>query len=278
MSWDDFSRTLATFLEDRFSNPLITSFLMSWPVWNYKFLVILFSDNTVLDTFELIRMSAYPDVWGSPYWFTLVGPIATAYAYVYLLPRFSQPYFKKWRTNLQAFNGIKEQLPIEPVVSKAEALELEKKFFELDTTISQLRIENRALKHDLHLATNKVEDYESLKVTNEQLAERINNQSLSLTNCTADKGALAIRLSNTEQHLHALKVKYLTLTDFVAAKRSDALPALTVIEEITAGVDVSNYDGIPTRILDGYDIGMSLRNHSKRLVELERIRRSDSDV
>lgn len=46
---------------DRLTSPLIGSFIVSWCLWNYRFLVILFFDATVSQTFRLIEASVVFD-------------------------------------------------------------------------------------------------------------------------------------------------------------------------------------------------------------------------
>lgn len=72
-------------IHERTSSPLLGSFLASWCFWNYKFLVILFSDASVTKTFSMIEQICFPS-WWEIMGFGVFGPIVTAIAYIYVYP------------------------------------------------------------------------------------------------------------------------------------------------------------------------------------------------
>jgi hypothetical protein len=70
---------------ERLASPLLGGFAVAWCVWNYKFIVILFSEASVSTTFAMIHSIAFPDLW------TIVSrgvvlPLLTAAAYIFLYP------------------------------------------------------------------------------------------------------------------------------------------------------------------------------------------------
>jgi hypothetical protein len=70
---------------DRLASPILGSFIISWGLWNYKFIVILFSDATVTKTFQLIDTVAFPTTWS----YLLQGilfPVMSAAAYIFVYP------------------------------------------------------------------------------------------------------------------------------------------------------------------------------------------------
>lgn len=72
-------------VSDRLSSPIVGSFLVSWCLWNYKFIVILFSDATVLRTFQLIETIAFPTIW-TIFLNGFLFPALTATAYIFVYP------------------------------------------------------------------------------------------------------------------------------------------------------------------------------------------------
>ena len=70
---------------DRLTSPLAGSFAVAWVVWNYRFIVVLFSDATISRTFQLIDTLIYPDQW------TFLSraifyPALSAAAYIFFYP------------------------------------------------------------------------------------------------------------------------------------------------------------------------------------------------
>jgi hypothetical protein len=72
-------------LQERLASPLLASFTASWCLWNYKFIVILFSANSVERTFQLIDEVAFPDI---PTILTkgVLYPTIAACIYIFLFP------------------------------------------------------------------------------------------------------------------------------------------------------------------------------------------------
>jgi hypothetical protein len=72
-------------LTERLTSPLLGTFLLSWVIWNWKFLVILFSDASVLTTFALTQTHSFPDA-QAILLRGLLLPAITALAFILLYP------------------------------------------------------------------------------------------------------------------------------------------------------------------------------------------------
>lgn len=70
---------------ERLSSPLMASFLISWPIWNYKFVLIFFSDMKPYVKFSYISSQVYPDFWHGAF-YGVAGPLLTACFYVGFYP------------------------------------------------------------------------------------------------------------------------------------------------------------------------------------------------
>lgn len=82
---DEIMKSAKDSLLDRLSNPLLGSFILSWCLWNYKFLVILFSAASVTTTFKLVDSTAFPDTY-TVFTQGLAFPMLTAMAYIFIYP------------------------------------------------------------------------------------------------------------------------------------------------------------------------------------------------
>jgi hypothetical protein len=114
-------------LIERLSSPLVGSFLISWAIWNWKFLVILFSDTSVVSTFQLARTHSFPDV-GATLTFGLLLPLASALVYIILYPypyRWVLEYsLKQQRLAAQVRQRIEDETPLTVEESRRIRVEL----------------------------------------------------------------------------------------------------------------------------------------------------------
>ncbi|WP_447595829.1 hypothetical protein [Stenotrophomonas rhizophila] len=70
---------------ERFNSPFLGAFIVSWLLWNHRVFFVLFADLPVNERFHYIDERLYPTV-GSFIALNLVGPLASALAYIFLLP------------------------------------------------------------------------------------------------------------------------------------------------------------------------------------------------
>ena len=83
--FDKFVRSAEDIVADRMSSPILGPFGISWSLWNYKYLIILVSKNSVSESFKLADRLLYPDWWHLwSYW--LVLPAITTLLYIYVYP------------------------------------------------------------------------------------------------------------------------------------------------------------------------------------------------
>lgn len=72
-------------LVDRVRNPLLTGFVLSWCVFNYKLLVVLFTEEHYTKKFDFIEHVLYSDA-DANLWLLLLGPSLFSVVYVFVLP------------------------------------------------------------------------------------------------------------------------------------------------------------------------------------------------
>jgi hypothetical protein len=117
-----------TFIE-RLSSPLLGAFSISWCAWNWKFLVILFSNNSVTTTFELVEKIAFPD--SSAVLFRgLILPLLTSLAYVFVYP-YPARYVYGFTLRMQRkINQIKQKIAEETPLTIEESRKLRAEYVE----------------------------------------------------------------------------------------------------------------------------------------------------
>jgi len=172
MSWDNISKSLGSVIEERVSNPLVTTFAISWSIINWKFFVLLFSKNTATDTFRLIHEICFPTTE------RLVGqgflaPLVVTIAYVYLLPPASLWFFKAWKKAQNDIDLVRDQYDREQRLPLAKSQELRRKNAELEGTVDELKETLRVSKADLRAASVALEEEKAKSASTDVLNSKL---------------------------------------------------------------------------------------------------------
>ena len=148
---DEIVKSAKAQLSERIASPLIGSFAISWSLWNYKFLVILFSAASVSQTFALVDIMVFPTTWSLILNGVLL-PAATTFAYLFLYPYPAKYVYEFTRRRQKVINEVRQRIEDETPLTieesrqlRAEVLQTEKAHQEvvdrLIGEISRLKIE-----------------------------------------------------------------------------------------------------------------------------------------
>lgn len=118
-------------LLERLSSPLLGSFVLSWCAWNYKFLVILFSDASVTQTFKLIENIAFPTL-SSVILNGILLPLGSALAYIFLYPYPAKFIYGFTQRRQKEINDIKKKIADETPLTIEESRLIREEFRERD--------------------------------------------------------------------------------------------------------------------------------------------------
>jgi hypothetical protein len=143
---EDIIKSIKAYLYDRSVSPLFGAFILSWCVWNYKFLLVIFSTQEVASKFELID-ALYKSISISFEYFSfdvsprlvngLILPVITTYGFLYYYPRLAKPVYEYSLKRQQELNSIKKQNSEERLLSVSESRELNKKLAMLESEYDQ---------------------------------------------------------------------------------------------------------------------------------------------
>ena len=141
--FDEIIKSIKAELYDRSVSPLMGTFIISWLLWNYKFVLLIFSGVALLDKYKIIDDVLYtPWVIENIWWIGtikihawlfqgIILPLVTSAAYIYLYPLIAIPVFKYARKRQKDLITIKKQIEDETPIDQKEARELRNKIFEL---------------------------------------------------------------------------------------------------------------------------------------------------
>lgn len=149
----DLLETLKRDLSERLSSPLISSFCISWALWNYKFLLIVASSNSISTTFALIEKFSFSSI-GEIATKGLLLPTLTALAYIYLYPIPAEYIYKRVQQNNKRLkeirSAIEDQTPLTVEESRKVRLQLfqanEQHARELESKVADIEALKEALR------------------------------------------------------------------------------------------------------------------------------------
>jgi hypothetical protein len=128
---DDLLKSAKETLAERLASPLLGGFAAAWCLWNYKFLVVLFSAAGVSQTFKLIETIAFPDTWSLVMRGTLY-PLASALLYVFVYPYPARFVYAFTLKRQREVNQIKRQIEEETLLTLEQSRTLRAEYFELE--------------------------------------------------------------------------------------------------------------------------------------------------
>lgn len=171
---EDLVESVRAQISARLANPMIGSFVLAWCAWNYRFLVILFSNNTVTKTFELINEIAFPSCWvvllkG------LILPAVSAAIYIFGAPYPSRFVYEFTLKQQRDLNAVRQIIEKETLLSSEEGASLKAKAQE---QVRLARRERDAANEEADSLRQLVRDLEKrvklLDSSQEQAAQTLN--------------------------------------------------------------------------------------------------------
>lgn len=155
--FEDVIKGIREYISDRFMSPLGASLTVSWCIWNYKALLIVFSGESAIRKIHLIHL-VYQDT-GYSWLHLAAGPLITAAFYILVFPYPSIWVYsyslRRRKETLEARRRIDGQTPL----SHEESRALRKQFEVMDQehTSETLRLNSRidTLKEQLKSAVEE---------------------------------------------------------------------------------------------------------------------------
>ncbi|ELN6932072.1 hypothetical protein RZY48_001453 [Vibrio navarrensis] len=127
--------SLKAYLYDRTTSPLLGSLVFSWIIWNYKFILLLFSNLSYPDKLRMINI-----LYDSDFNFYITGftaPLLTALFYIYIFPYPSKYVFKFSLERQDELNALKQKIHNNQLISLEKSQSLRKRISELSLEHAQ---------------------------------------------------------------------------------------------------------------------------------------------
>lgn len=237
MNAEDFFNTLKSAVTERIASPFWWSLTISWCIWNYAFLMVLLSDNTVSITMHLIQQVAYPTAWHKAI-LGVIGPVISALIYVFVYPYAAKRMNDFTLERERERNESRQKIHGESLLSVEESNKLRvkirtlksdfnKQLKELDDENKALLEENLRLKSDFSkISTEKRDNFEeeeeeeilSDQQIKSELIEEVNDEGRMILQIIGNNAG-SVRYANLKGLTQHGEVKLQWLMDQLSTKK-----------------------------------------------------------
>jgi len=150
--FEDLVKSIKAQLYERVSSPLISTFVLSWSVWNYKLLCVILSKTPASEKIVLIDSLVEID------WYFLKGiiaPIITTLMFIFIYPYPAKFVYEFSRKRQKELKEIKQKIEDETPLTKEESRAIKIDFYLLKKEYEKLMDEKES---ELKLLKNNYED------------------------------------------------------------------------------------------------------------------------
>lgn len=137
---EDLWKSAQDSIRERLDSPLLVAFAVSWSLWNYKFLLILLSQNSVTATLHLIETVAFTGPWDKAIRGVIL-PALSAAVFIVVYPHLARYTFAYLRRQQVRLNAARQQIDNETLLTREESRELRLRMRELHDNVAQLEDE-----------------------------------------------------------------------------------------------------------------------------------------
>lgn len=195
---NDIATNIKAQLYDRVSSPLLGSFIVSWCLWNWKFLLVLTSGLAVTEKITYIDLN----IFNSPSKYILNGlafPAAITLLIIYIYPIPAKIIYRVTRGHQRDLKGIQQSIDDETPMPLAEARELRQLLRSVQAQHEEELVgkisENASLKNNLLSLNSDIQSLQQQLSTAHQLAEqsRTVEQSARAEKTTVEQSAARLK-------------------------------------------------------------------------------------
>ncbi len=134
---EDILTNIKAQLYERAVSPLMGSFIFSWLVWNYKLIILVFSDEKVIEKYRIINEILY----ASPRELILLSfiyPTITAALYLFAYPYPARYTYQFTRNRQKEISDIKRKIEEETLLTAKESQSLRREINSLEEEYQKL--------------------------------------------------------------------------------------------------------------------------------------------
>ncbi len=103
---DEVTKSILSNIQDRAVSPLFGAFVISWSLWNYKFILAILAFIPLAEKISFIEQVLYPELCRSIV-FLGAGPILTSLGFIFGYPYPARLVFRFWRQKQKELRDIR---------------------------------------------------------------------------------------------------------------------------------------------------------------------------
>lgn len=169
---DEILKSIKAQLYDRAVSPLMGSFIISWGIWNYKFLLLVISGVTITEKYRIIDEVLF-GTWQQIYLRGALYPIITSLVYLYAYPYPSKYVFEFSRNRQKEISDIKRRIEDETLLTAKESRSIRREIYALEEEFQKdLERKNSEIER-LKLELEEIDKGKSISI--DQLAKSANS-------------------------------------------------------------------------------------------------------
>lgn len=160
---DEFLKSIRSQLYERAVSPLIGSIVISWALWNYKFILLIVSGVSITEKYRIIDQVLF-STWQQTYLVGLLYPLITSLLYIYAYPYPAKYVFQFSRTRQKEIANIKRQIEDEALLTVKESRAIRREIYTLeeelqkdlerkDSEIERLKLDIEEISQEKHVVS-----------------------------------------------------------------------------------------------------------------------------
>lgn len=163
---DEIVKSIKISVHDRVTSPLFGAFLISWSIFNYRLLIVLFSSETFQNKFSYIDTTLYI----SSFWHDLlplfVYPLIATIGFLVLYPYPAGLIFHFWHSHKKQLKEKRQKIDGDTLLTKEESKKLRNHYENIEK-----EFENDILKKD-----NEIQKLQELVNQQQEVIEELKNE------------------------------------------------------------------------------------------------------
>tara|TARA_R110002051_G_scaffold83858_2_gene148669 strand:- start:265 stop:1041 length:777 start_codon:yes stop_codon:yes gene_type:complete len=150
---NDIINSIKVQLHERATSPLLGAFIISWALWNYRFILVLASSTPITDKFLIIDSTIFfsPETYYLP---GLIYPLATTLAFIFLYPYPAKLIYGYSRHRQNELKELRQKIDDETPLTKEEARQIRREALNIEIDL-QSEIDRRD--KDIRLLKEEIE-------------------------------------------------------------------------------------------------------------------------
>lgn len=133
---DEVTKSILSNIQDRAVSPLFGAFVISWSLWNYKFILAILAFIPLAEKISFIEQVLYPDLWESILLLG-AGPLLTSLAFLFCYPYPARLVFRFWRQKQKELRDIRISIENESLLTLEESKRIRRQIIEIQTDYDQ---------------------------------------------------------------------------------------------------------------------------------------------